>query len=161
MEKLGFTAGGEFRAVQRPCDAHPVLLGDQDVDTTLQNLAAALSKTNTDSFLKLIDDLDAAERELGIELPSDPDAQMTRDQMAGFVEKLKTRRALDLVMGTLQKEAPLIYQAMIGDRDAYMANSITGQANSRVMVAVVGMAHLSGIERNLATKGFSVVSRKC
>ena len=77
------------------------------------------------------------------------------------MHKLKTRRALDLVMGTLQKEAPLIYQAMIGDRDAYMANSITGQANSRVMVAVVGMAHLSGIERNLATKGFSVVSRKC
>ncbi len=163
VEKLGFTAGGEFQAaIQEAFAMHtPVLLGDQDVDTTLQNLAAALSKTNTDSFLKLIDDLDAAERELGIELPSDPDAQMTRDQMAGFVEKLKTRRALDLVMGTLQKEAPLIYQAMIGDRDAYMANSITGQANSRVMVAVVGMAHLSGIERNLATKGFSVVSRKC
>lgn len=163
VEKLGFVAGGEFQTAIQEAFARkvPVLLGDQDVDTTLQNLAAALSTTSTDSFLKLIDDLDAAERALGIELPQDPDVAMSKEQIAGFVEKLKTRRALDLVMGTVQREAPAIYQAMIGDRDAYMASSIAGQHDSKVMVAVCGMAHLSGIERNLATKGFSVASRKC
>ena len=163
VEKLGFVAGGEFQTAIQEAFARkiPVLLGDQDVDKTLQNLAAALSTTSSDSFLKLIEDLDAAERELGINLPQDPNANISKEQIADFVEKLKTRKALDLVMSTLQREAPGIYQAMIGDRDLYMANSIAGQRDSKIMVAVCGMAHLSGIERNLAKKGFSIISRKC
>ncbi len=163
LEKLGFVAGAEFQTAIQEAFARkvPVLLGDQDVDTTLRNLAAALSTTNSETFLKLIDDLDEAERERGIELPSNPSEEMSKEQLAGFVEKLKTRKALDLVMGILRREAPALHQAVIGDRDAYMASSIAGQSSSKVMVAVCGMAPLSGIERNLAMKGFSVVTRKC
>ena len=73
----------------------------------------------------------------------------------------ETRQALDKIMGILRAEAPSIYQAMIGDRDAYMAASIANQADSQLLVAVCGMAHLQGIERNLSARGFRLAERKC
>lgn len=46
-------------------------------------------------------------------------------------------------------------QALIGERDAYMARSIL-QASGQMTVAVVGMAHMDGIEKALALQGFAV-----
>jgi pheromone shutdown protein TraB len=44
VEKLGFVAGGEFKAAVEEARrlGAPVLLGDRDVDVTLQRLVAAL-----------------------------------------------------------------------------------------------------------------------
>ena len=171
VEKLGFTAGKEFIVATEEAKRlnARVLLGDQDVDITLQNLVSALSlyANDADKFLSLVEKLDDAERELGIELPQGgsgagaADDAMTKAAMSSFIEKLKTRRALDKIMGTLRAEAPAIYQAMIGDRDAYMAASIAGQSDSRRLVAVCGMAHLQGIETNLVARGFAIAERKC
>jgi TraB/PrgY/gumN family len=49
IEKLGFTAGGEFKAAVEEGRAvgARILLGDRDVDFTLQRLAAAVSSTDT------------------------------------------------------------------------------------------------------------------
>jgi pheromone shutdown protein TraB len=48
IEKLGFVAGGEFKAavVEGKKVGARILLGDRDVDITLQHLAAALSETD-------------------------------------------------------------------------------------------------------------------
>ena len=48
VEKLGFTAGGEFQAAvdEGMKIGAKILLGDQDVDITLQRLAAAISSTS-------------------------------------------------------------------------------------------------------------------
>lgn len=165
VEKLGFTAGKEFIVACEEAKKlkAPVLLGDQDVDITLGNLASALSlyANDADKFLTLVEKLDDVERELGIELPQNTDDSTSKAALASMVEKLKTRQALDKIMGILKAEAPSIYQAMIGDRDAYMAASIANQADSQVLVAVCGMAHLQGIERNLSARGFRLTERKC
>jgi hypothetical protein len=179
VEKLGFTAGQEFVvAVQEAKKVTPVsakvLLGDQDVDVTLQNLAAALSiyANDADRFLALVESIESKERELGIDLPTPTDSgsngsndggggDVSKAQMTAFVEKLKTREALEKITSTLKEEAPAVYNAMIGDRDRYMAQSIVGQRGSKLLVAVCGMAHLAGIEGQLCENGFEVAARKC
>ena len=47
VEKLGFTAGGEFKAAVEEGRGvgSRVLLGDRDVDQTLERLAVAISNT--------------------------------------------------------------------------------------------------------------------
>lgn len=164
VEKLGFQAGGEFvaavkeaRALEPPA---AILLGDADVDVTLTNLALALREyPNPDSFLGLIEKLDSAEKDLGIEISDDMDAT----SILSLVDKLKTRSALSKIMGIVKEEAPSIYKAMIGDRDLYMSKSIlSAPSDCRTLVAVCGMAHMPGIEENLQKLGgFTLTSRKC
>jgi hypothetical protein len=50
IEKLGFTAGGEFQAAVEEAKnvQSKVLLGDRDVDITLQRLAQAFSSVSPD-----------------------------------------------------------------------------------------------------------------
>jgi pheromone shutdown protein TraB len=79
----------------------------------------------------------------------------------------------------LKEEVPLVYEALIGERDTYMARAIadsvvvTGaSASSRtgvssgvsegLLVGVVGMMHLDGIEKHLVNDhGFKIVSTNC
>ena len=64
------------------------------------------------------------------------------------IEKIKDRETVRVLMGQLSKSAPLVYNAMIKERDEYMANNLLiSDFNS--IVAVVGMAHMDGIERTL------------
>jgi pheromone shutdown protein TraB len=50
---------------------------------------------------------------------------------------------------------------MIGERDAFMAQSLYTSTGKNI-VGVVGMAHMDGIERDLVTKyGFKVATRNC
>ena len=51
-------------------------------------------------------------------------------------------------MGILRAELPSVYDALVGERDSYMAESIDG-SSGKLMVCVVGMAHMNGIENNL------------
>eukprot|EP00966_Prymnesium_polylepis_P235926 5456382-Prymnesium_polylepis.2 len=45
----------------------------------------------------------------------------------------------------MRAEAAPLYDALIGERDAYMARSLLDSPGRRI-VAVVGMAHMDGIE---------------
>lgn len=75
--------------------------------------------------------------------------------MAKAVEQLKERSTVRELMATLEKSLPDVYQALIGERDAYMAESLL-KANGKSSVGVVGMAHMDGIERNLGRVGFEI-----
>lgn len=61
IEKLGFKAGGEFQAAVEEAKSLKtparVLLGDRDVDETLQSLAAAILKTESDRLVYFLDSL--------------------------------------------------------------------------------------------------------
>ena len=88
-------------------------------------------------------------------------------QISAIVETMKQREAVRELTETLRREVPLVYDAMIGERDAYMASSlqlafqsgggggsVPGETRLRVAVGVVGIAHAEGIERNLAAEGW-------
>eukprot|EP00970_Alexandrium_tamarense_P020115 scaffold14864_cov407-Alexandrium_tamarense.AAC.2 len=69
-------------------------------------------------------------------------------------------------MKALEKTAPEIYQAMVAERDVYMArglDELSVNVNGKVdnTVAVVGMAHVDGIERYLASQGWQALSYPC
>ena len=86
---------------------------------------------------------------------------------------MKERAVVGKVVGLLREEVPLAYEAMIGERDEYMANSILGAVEAGppppgagltassnpkgglAMVGVVGIAHMDGIERRLQAKGWT------
>ena len=53
-------------------------------------------------------------------------------------------------MASVQTELPLVYDALIGERDAYMAANLRSDAiRGKTVVGVVGIAHMDGIEREL------------
>ena len=53
-----------------------------------------------------------------------------------------------------------IYGHNAGERDAYMANSIRSVESDKI-VAVVGLAHIDGIEKNMNSFGFHTLKRNC
>jgi pheromone shutdown protein TraB len=54
-----------------------------------------------------------------------------------MVESLKQKDLLSSLMSVLKSELPLVYQALIGERDIFMANSILMIEGKRT-VGVVG-----------------------
>ena len=73
---------------------------------------------------------------------------MTPESMAQMSTDLRQRDNARAVAAYLKKAAPPVYDAMIGERDQYMARALEVAPGSKV-VAVVGLAHVEGIERVL------------
>jgi len=107
---------GEFKAAveeAKLCNA-TVLLGDQDVDVTLQRLAAALSQVDSKALNSLLDKLSQVEEELGLSLPKELDA-VNKEEISTFVEQMKQKRSVNKLLAVIQAEAPTIYNALIGN----------------------------------------------
>lgn len=159
VESMGFESGGEFRAAieeGRKCGA-TILLGDRDVDVTLQRLAAAFQNTSAESVERLVDRVETLNRASS---GMDDSALLQRDTLALYVERIKQRGALDSLLQAVREEAPAVYAALIGERDLFLADSIDG-ARADALVAVVGIAHMSGIERALGERGFTLLRSNC
>ena len=151
IENLGFEAGGEFKAAVeegRACGAK-ILLGDRDVDITLQRLALAFQATDPKALDRLASRVEETNREsMGA---VDDSVFREKEQLARYVERMKQRNVLSNILGAVREEAPAIYGALIGERDAFMAES-AASARAKVLVGVVGIAHVAGIERCLAER---------
>ena len=91
-------------------------------------------------------------------LTENADGTLNKEAISSMVEAMKNRSNVKLLMAKLKSEAPYIYEAMVGERDKFMAEGIDGEAGS-VMVAVVGIAHMDGIERELKDKGWKEEGR--
>lgn len=125
------------------------------------------------------------EKNLGIDTASIGE-DVTKEELGKFVESIKQKQFIIQLMNVLKQELPDVYSALvgkdlfiycrfstsiwstilfshiIGERDEYMANSILGTDSSKVLVGVVGLAHLAGIEANLKNKGgFISIQRNC
>ena len=162
IEKLGFTPGGEFAAAVEEGQkiGARILLGDRDVDITLQRLATAISLTDPASFDRLVIRMEKLEKAAGVDL-ADVDTEITKETLNQFLDSMKQKDLLDNVMLAVREEMPYVYTALIAERDVYMAEAVAGCAGDSV-VGVCGMAHMEGIERHLVNvKGYSVVKRNC
>mmetsp|Transcript_27793 Transcript_27793/g.62264 ORF Transcript_27793/g.62264 Transcript_27793/m.62264 type:complete len:130 (-) Transcript_27793:84-473(-) len=82
-----------------------------------------------------------------------------QEDLAVFVEGMKQKDSVNKLMGIIRSDVPEIYNALIGERDLYMANSLNGAASQSLM-AVVGLAHVNGIEGYLKGFGFQPLALK-
>lgn len=106
---------GEFKAAVEEAKRYnaTVLLGDQDVDVTLQRLAAALSQVDSKELNRLLDKLSQVEEELGLSLPKELDVA-NKEEISTFVEQMKQKRSVNKLLAVIKTEVPAIYNALIG-----------------------------------------------
>eukprot|EP00591_Stephanopyxis_turris_P006447 CAMPEP_0195530506 /NCGR_PEP_ID=MMETSP0794_2-20130614/33421_1 /TAXON_ID=515487 /ORGANISM="Stephanopyxis turris, Strain CCMP 815" /LENGTH=436 /DNA_ID=CAMNT_0040662039 /DNA_START=32 /DNA_END=1342 /DNA_ORIENTATION=+ len=167
LENEGFATGEEFvQAVREGLKVDAtIVLGDRDVDVTLQRLTAALAKTDLKKLLSA--DMEM-EQSLQADLPdsvkewqNSGSTEIDAKQLSILVETLKTKENVKKVMASFKEAAPEVYQAMVAERDVYMGTGIDTLNQFQTMVAVMGIAHLDGVERYLQGAGWSPVSSKC
>jgi len=120
------------------------------VDVTLSRLAAAVGKTDLSKV-----DLDSVDGGLGfdVEVAENKDGTIDKEALTKMVETMKARENVRALMNKLKREAPYIYEAMVGERDLFMGEGID-KADSGSMVAVVGIAHMDGIVNFLSGAGW-------
>lgn len=138
-EQLGIEPGAELKRAVELANANnlPVHLIDRDVGLTFRRASQGLGFFGK---LKLV-------MGLGAGLFSSEDVGEEE------IEKLKQGDMLESSFGEFANESPELYQAIIGERDRYMATRLREEHNSeqRNVLAVVGAGHLAGLARYLET----------
>ena len=86
---------------------------------------------------------------------------MRGNDEASFVETMKTKENVKKIMGQLQRVAPFLYEALVSERDVYMATGLNGLNELETIVAVVGIAHADGIETTLQQNGWKPANPRC
>lgn len=179
LESEGFKAGDEFINSVREGLAigSTIVLGDRDVEVTLKRLTQALAKTDIRKLLssdseveKSMEGLLPEQMKTNMKQPSDGSVTMGVDDATfnSFVETMKAKENVKKIMGALKETAPEIYQAMVAERDVYMARgldelgmNVKSGSSVGTTVAVMGMAHVDGVETYLATNGWKDMSYPC
>ena len=145
-----------------------IVLGDQDVEVTLRRLTEALAKTDLKKLLAADSELEQNMKGLMPDTnksisssTADAEAGMTKEELSTFIETVKTKENVKLLMANLKSVAPEIYSAMVGERDAYMANGLNKLDPFPSIVAVMGIAHVDGVEQNLQSMGWVEVKSSC
>ncbi|KAK1738406.1 TraB domain-containing protein [Skeletonema marinoi] len=178
LESEGFKAGDEFINSVREGLAigSTIVLGDRDVEVTLKRLTQALTKTDIRKLLssdseveKSMEGLLPDQMKSNMNQPSDSVTMGVDDAtFNSFVETMKAKENVKKIMGALKETAPEIYQAMVAERDVYMARgldelgmNVKSGSSVETTVAVMGMAHVDGVENYLATNGWKDVSYPC
>ena len=191
LESEGFKAGDEFATSVREGLAigATIVLGDRDVEVTLRRLTRALTKTNLRKLLSPDSDIErsmegllpegmkksleqSANESRGGNLIGDESmtsgvgALVSKQDLNSFVETMKAKDNIKKIMSALRTTAPEIYDAMVAERDVYMGKgldelTLVGGSSVDRTVAVVGMAHVDGIERYLASKGWTEMRYLC
>jgi TraB/PrgY/gumN family len=162
----GFRPGEEFAIAIREGQTigATVILGDRDVEITLQRLSEALRKTDWRVLLNADSELEANMKALlpeNSKLPSDNQDEAFREEMTTFVEAMKAKENVKLLMEQLSRLAPEVYQALVAERDIYMANGLDKLNAFPVIVAVMGMAHVDGVETYLKSTGWISTKLRC
>jgi pheromone shutdown protein TraB len=115
---------------------------------------------------KLMDPNSEVNRSMQELLPASP-AGTSPDQagsavdITAFVESMKTRDNVRQIMGQLKEVAPQVVQVMLTERDAYMSAGLNTLNEYHSIVAVMGIAHVDGVERNLTNEGWKQVTPRC
>lgn len=172
LEKQGgFQPGLEFvKAVQEGQKINAdIILGDRDVQVTLRRLTQALAVTD---IAKLTDPNSDLEQNMKALLPggsssgssadmanTNPEAWKT--ELSTYIEAIKTREKVTEIMNQLREVAPELVQVMLTERDAYMAAGLDMLDEEDTIVAVMGIAHVDGVERNLKARGWTQVKINC
>ena len=191
LESEGYKAGDEFATSVREGLAigATIVLGDRDVEVTLRRLTRALTKTDLRKLLSPDSDIERSMEGLlpegmkksleqqsanggrggnpiGDESMTRVGALVSKQDLNSFVETMKAKDNIKKIMSALRTTAPEIYDAMVAERDVYMGQgldelTLVGGRSVDRTVAVVGMAHVDGIERYLASKGWTEMRYPC
>lgn len=183
LEAQGITPGEEFvTAVEAGIQNNSIIvLGDRPMDITLRRLAKALlfdtdpkklveaDKVITQKMKDQVPELKQWERQMkesGQEMK-----ELSSDEFAILVERLKTKEMTMTLMNEVKKASPALYQALVGERDVFMSRAMDTVASSLSslimvpssaggvkMISVVGLGHVDGIGRELMTMGWSKFS---
>ena len=173
-----------------------IVLGDRDVEVTLRRLTKALAKTDIRKLLSADSEVERSMEELlpenlkeqmlkkgrgggggGVavevgkmvdqaESSMGMDVQVNKAEFQSFVETMKEKDNVKKIMAALQKTAPEIYEAMVAERDLYMAKGLDELGDNLKSdvgdtVAVMGMAHVDGVERYLSSQGWEEKRYPC
>ena len=138
-EQLGIEPGAELKVAAQTAQARglPLQLIDRDVGLTFRRASQRLGWWGR---AKLVSGLLAA---------------LVADDEVGVdeIEKLKQGDLLEASFGEFAGENPALYEAVIAERDRYMAAHLrelaTAGAPPRDVLAVVGAGHLQGLARHL------------
>lgn len=166
LESEGFSAGEEFVvAVKEGLNVgSKIVLGDQDVEVTLRRLTEALSKTDIKKLLAADSEMEVQMKGLMPDTAKNVEAgssEFSKEEFSYFVETLKAKENVKMLMANLKSVAPEVYQAMVGERDLYMANGLDRLNQFDSIVAVCGIAHVDGIETILRERGWVEVKYTC
>jgi pheromone shutdown protein TraB len=127
-----------------------IVLGDQDVQVTLRRLSQALAVTDLDALTDPNSDLERSMAELlgGSTTPAPATGEKStaemKEELAAFVETMKSREKVRQIMGQLREIAPALVQVMLTERDTYMATGLDSLQNYEIITAVMGLAHQDG-----------------
>jgi pheromone shutdown protein TraB len=177
LSSSGFQPGEEFAEAIRSGReiGATIVLGDQDVQITLRRLAEALSMTDLNQLLNPDSQLEQTMSNLLPSLPptlagsTDPSKPTTatdptqfKRELSDYVEQMKSRETVRTIIQELNVLAPEVVRVMLTERDMYMANGIHSLRQSYPkVVAVMGLAHIDGVERNLQRLGWKPVQLSC
>lgn len=145
-----------------------IVLGDQDVQITLRRLSQALAVTDLNALTNPDSDLEKSMAELfgsstgqSMQDASEKTPAEMKQELAAYVEAMKSRDSVRKIMGELQQVAPALVQVMLTERDTYMATGLDSLQNYQIITAVMGIAHQDGVERNLQSFGWKPVVLNC
>jgi len=175
LDAAGFDSGEEFvRAVKEGKKlGADIVLGDRDVEVTLRRITEGLAKTDLKAFLSPDSELERTMQEMmpvntavqerlaGADNSQELSNEEFKAELTGFVEAMKTKENVKKIMGQLQRVAPALYEALVSERDAYMAAGLNGLNELESIVAVVGIAHADGIETTLQQNGWKAANPAC
>ena len=160
MDQMGFQSGAEFVAAVEEADklGATIVLGDRDARVTISRLRDALGEILSTGMLQT-----AGAPPQALLQAAGGSSEMTKENVQATIDVIKQREVVRELASYMRSELPPLYRALIGERDEYMANSIlkaesVGGAQS--IVAVVGLAHVDGIERLLLRGTGSGVGQK-
>ena len=136
-EQLDIEPGAELKAAVLDARERglPVQLIDREVGLTFRRAMERLgwwgrARTGAGILMAMFGDEEVADEE---------------------IEKLKQGDMLEASFGEFASSSPALYEAVIGERDRYMAARLRQEAGApRNVLAVVGAGHLPGLARHLA-----------
>ena len=135
----GLDPGGEFKEAVKAADAMgaKIVCVDRDVRQTLRRVREAMSWEDVLTLMS------------GNVKPGGPEPPPTDGGMHDIeraIESLKTRAHIRQMREFLAHQVPKVSRVFVDERDEIMVQALLSHGDERV-VAVVGMAHMDGIER--------------
>ena len=156
FQRIGWLppTGGEMKAALEEADRRctPVVYGDVEFNETLRGLKSALHgiMSSPAEMMKLMGSVPPLPKELATAFNASLRRGTLLSEDSGpeeFVEAIRTREHARLMTNYLRRCVPSVYHVMVSKRDAHMAFMLRKHCPKGKVVAVVGMAHVDGIER--------------
>lgn len=140
-----------------------IILGDRDVDVTLKRLTEALARTDLKKLFSTSSELEQSMKSfLPPSLRDEPDdMSLSKEQLSEYVETIKAKENVKVIMANLKAIAPELYNAMVAERDDFMSMGLNSLNQFRSIVAVMGIAHVDGVESNLIRQGWTKIEISC